>query len=51
MVLNNNYQEPVGINEHTYVTDDQEPKLMLTNTKVPDHDTGYENNLNDNVYI
>ena len=39
MGINDNEQEPGGINKETVVTDDQEPKGFFTNTNVADTDT------------
>ena len=39
MGLNENEQEPGGINKNTDVTDEQEPKGFFTNTNVNDADS------------
>ena len=46
MGLNQNYQEPGGINKNSDVTDDQEPNDMFTNTNLTYSDTDTEMGLN-----
>ena len=47
MGINDNNQQPGGINTNTDLTDDQEPKEIFTNTNVTDADTDAEMGLND----
>ena len=46
MGLNDNSQEPGGINKDTYVMDYQEPKQFFRNTNVTDDDTDSDMGLN-----
>ena len=47
MGLNENEQEPVGINKNSDVTDDQKQNENFTNTNVTDATTDSEIGLND----
>ena len=51
MVINENYQEPGGINKSTNLTDDQELKETFTNTNVTDADTDSDIGLNNDAIL
>ena len=51
MGVNDNDQEPGGINKNTDVTDDQEPKEIFTNTHVTDSDTDDDMDSNDDAIL
>ena len=51
MGLNNNDQEPGGINKNTDITDEQEPKGNFTNTNVSEADTDDDMGLNDDTIL
>ena len=51
MILNENDQEPRGMNANTDVTDDQESKVNFTNTNITDADIDADMGLNDDAIL
>ena len=49
MGLNENDQEPRGINKNSNVTDDQEPKDIFTKNNITNYDTNSDMGLNGDV--
>ena len=51
MGINDNEREPGGINKDNDVTDDQESKVIFTNTNVTDADTDTDVGLNNHAIL